>query len=304
MRDAYGAALADLVPRSADIMVLDADNATSTRTNVVADRWPEQFLNVGIAEQNLVGIAAGLALDGRVVLANAFAAMLTNRAFDQIVNSICYQDLPVTLVGHYAGLSAGPEGAVHHSLFDLGLMSQLPGMRVEVPAFDDDVAVSLDRAVFGAGPCYLRLARNPVGEAPDPDAGSLAAGWRLWGRGDAPVLIVTHGASTAEALAARAGLVGCGVAVDVLAVNQMAPVPDELPAWLAGRDLLVTAEEHVSRSGLGAIVRQLATCPYRGIFLGVDGVFTESGSWTELQAKFGVNRDALVRQVKLHRSKE
>lgn len=303
MRDAYGAALTDLVPRSGDIMVLDADNATSTRTNVVADRWPAQFLNVGIAEQNMVGIAAGLALDGRVVLANAFAAML-NRAFDQVVNSVCYQNLSVTLVGHYAGMSAGPEGAVHHSLFDLGLMAQLPGMRVEAPAFDDDVATCLDRAVFGAGPSYLRLARNPVGEAPDPDAGSLATGWRLWGPGDAPILILTHGATAAEALAAQAGLDECGITVDVLAVNQLAPVPDELAVRLLGRELLVTAEEHASRSGLGGVVRRIAPRSCQEVSLGVDGVFTESGSWAELQAKFGVHRDVLAHQVKLHWSEE
>lgn len=296
MRDAFADAILACAQGDGDLLVLDADNATSTRTVRVADALPAQFLNVGIAEQNLIGIAGGLALDGRRPVANAFAAMLSQRAYDQVVNVISYQQLPVVVVGHYAGLSAGPEGAVHHSLFDLGLMSALPGMHVEVPAFDDDVDPCLRRVLAQSGPAYLRLTRNPVGPSIPSTTGSLEHGWRTWGDGDAEVVVVALGASVGQALSAQSELAASGRPIDVVGINQLTPSPAGIGDVLRGRRLVLTLEEHTPRTGLAATIG--AAVPGTNLVsLGIDGTFTESGSWSELQHAYDVDADAVVARI-------
>ena len=163
MRTAFGEALLKAGERHGDLFVLDADCATSTRSILFAERFPERFANVGIAEQNMVGVAAGLTQVGYRVVINAFAAMLTHRAHEQLMQSIGLMASRVLVVGHYAGLSAGEEGAPHHAIADVAMMRAIPGMEVWWPAHDLRVSELVQSLADNLlGPTYLRIERNPV----------------------------------------------------------------------------------------------------------------------------------------------
>jgi transketolase len=299
MRDAFGRALLDVATTYEDLLVLDADNATSTRTEWLGRARPAQFLNVGIAEQNMVGMAAGLALAGYRPLVCGFAAMVLNRGYDQVMQSIAYQGLPVTIAGHYAGLSAAREGAVHHAIADLALMRAVPGMHIVVPGCDADVPESLDLALRANVPGYLRLSRDPVADLPPPDHGSLAAGLRAWG-GPAPTLIVTAGSCTALALAAAQRLQACGPAVAVVSLSRLKPLPaSRLAPWTAAAGRVVTVEDHSVIGGVGSAVAEfLAERPGPPLVRhGITDRFTETGSADELARRYGFTAEALCRLV-------
>lgn len=299
MRDAFGRALIDAAARRVDLMVLDADNATSTRTQWLADARPKQFVNLGIAEQNMLGFAAGLALAGHRALVCGFASMILNRAYDQLVQSVAYQGLPVKIAGHYAGLSAAREGAVHHATLDVALMRAVPGMEVLLPGCDADVPEALEMLLRGAGPGYLRLARDPVADLPPPDAGSLPEGWRAWGEQGA-LLIVTAGACSGLALRAAQRLRERGTPAAVVSLSRLKPVPTKaLAPWLSAAPAVATVEDHSILGGLGTTVAELlAECPGPPLVRhGVRDTFTESGSLDDLWERYGLTAEVVVRLV-------
>ena len=295
MRDAFADALIAARERDPLLFVLDGDCSRSTRTSRFEELFPQSFLNVGIAEQNLVGVAAGLALRGFRPVACSFAAILTSRAAEQIMLAVAYQHLPVVLAGHYAGLSGAYEGAPHHSIADLAYLRAVPGLDVWVPADDEDVAPLLDEALLRDSPAYVRLSRDPI------SSGALrewrdGLGWcRVHGDG-ADVALVACGVGVREAVHAAELLEPLGVDTRVLGLLRLKPLdPDGLRAALGGAGLVVTVEEHSVNGGLGAAVAEaLAPNPVPLRRVGIRDTFTETGPYDDLLRAYGVTAEAIA----------
>jgi transketolase len=298
VRDAFADALIAARRRDPLLFVLDGDCARSTRTSRFEEIFPESFLNVGIAEQNLVGIAAGLALRGFRPVACSFAAMLSSRAAEQIMLSVAYQHLPIVLAGHYGGLSGAFEGAPHHSIADLAYLRAVPGLDVYVPADDDDVAPLFDEALLRGSPAYFRLCRDPVssGAAREWREG---VGWcRVHGDG-VDVALVACGIGVREGVRAAERLEPLGIDARVIGLPRLKPLdPDGLRAALAGTGVVVTVEEHSVNGGLGAAVAEaLAADPVPVHRLGIRDTFTETGPYEDLLRQYGLTAEAIVDTV-------
>jgi transketolase len=300
MRSAFGQALLDLAHEIDDMVVLDGDNATSTRTEEFGRAHPESFFNVGIAEQNLVGAAAGLALVGCKPVACAFASMLVNRALDQITHAVAHQRAAVTLAGHYAGMSGAREGACHHSITDLAVLRAVPNLDVLVPAADSDVRPLLRHALTCGRPVYLRLSREPAGSPPTPDRGSLAEGWRYWGPDFPAVVLVAVGPVLTATLGAQGRLPAIPGGVGVLNVLTLKPLPTKaLSAVTRDAHAVVTVEEHSTTGGLGGAIAEWAAAvrPLPLIRLGIADTFTYSASHEELLAAHGLTEEHITSVV-------
>lgn len=297
MRSAFGAALVKAGERHADLFVLDADCATSTRSVLFAERFPGRFANVGIAEQNMVGVAAGLAQVGYRVVINSFAAILTHRAHEQLMQSIGLMASRVLVVGHYAGLSAGEEGAPHHAISDVAVMRAIPGMEVWWPGHDERVTELVLRFADGlAGPTYLRLERNPVALPPIP--GLRRGPVELWGEArTSPVCVVASGGVVGRCLHAAAGIGG----VFVAGVDRVQPFPIfELRAVLEECRAVVCVEEHGIVGGLTSALLESGLLGFRSLTqIAIPG-FTETGSQMALTEKYGL--DALSLSVAFARA--
>jgi transketolase len=301
MRQVFGDRIVAERARRPELIVLDGDNATSTKTDGFAKRYPESFVNVGIAEQNLVGIAAGLALTGHVPIACAFASMLVGRAADQIMQSVAYQGLPVKLAGHYAGMSGSREGAPHHSIADLAYLRAVPGLSIWIPAEDADVEGVLETVLDEPGPSYLRLCREPTGPLPAPD-GSTDDGCRTWGEADGDVLLVATGVMVGEALRATALLEDSGIRAGVLGVVRLKPFPaGSVEEAAAGSRLIVTVEEHSVVGGLGGAVAELLSRRGSGplVRIGLDDTFTETGAYPDLLRKYGLTAESIADRARV-----
>jgi transketolase len=299
MRDAFTDGLVEERRRRPEVIVLDGDCSRSTRTERFATEFPDSFINAGIAEQSLIGVAAGLALCGFVPVASSFAAIVVQRAFDQIMNSVALPGLPVKIAGHYAGLSAAREGAPHHAIADLALLQSVPGMSIWTPGDDDDARSVAGLMLGSDGPGYIRLSRDATTSQAGGD-GTAAAGWRSWGRGR-DVLLIGCGAAVAECLTAAAVLSDDGVDATTLSVIRLKPFPEEAVRALASEvALVVVLEEHSRLGGLGSAVhRCLADVPVPIVGLGLNDVFGETGaSHRELLEAFGITATAVVGAVR------
>lgn len=296
LRDAYGQALVDLAEINPRVVALDADLMTSTKIDRFAQRFPERFIQVGISEADLIGVAAGLAREGFIPFASSFAVFATGKAYDQIRQSVCYSGNAVKIVASHGGLQSGTEGASHQGLEDIALMRVLPGMTVIVPGD----AVETRKAVFAAaewpGPVYIRLDRlgwpvlfdetHPfrIGQSYCLRAGSdltiIACGSLLW-----PAL------EAAEALAAQ------GIAARVVNMPTIKPL-DEEAVLTAARETgaIVVAEEHQINGGLGeAVARVVAEHrPVPMAFVAVRDVFGSSGTIGELIARYGLTASDVI----------
>lgn len=298
-REAYGRALVKLGQLHEDVVVLDADLSKSTKTAEFAAVFPERFFNVGIAEQNMMGIAAGLAAAGKVVFASSFAVFATGRAWEQVRNSIVYSGLNVKVCATHSGLTVGEDGGSHQAIEDIALMRVLPGMKVLVPA--DGVATEkLVRAVYEAeGPAYLRLGRPavPVIHSPEQEF-EIGRGIVLREGRDAAILAC--GIMVQSALEAATVLAGRGIQVSVVDMFSIKPLDEALVRRMAAETgALVTAEEHNIIGGLGSAVCEAAagSCPVPIIRVGVEDEFGQSGTPDELLAHYGLTVDNLVRAV-------
>jgi len=305
-REAYGRALVELGREDERVVVLDADLSKSTKTEYFAREFPHRFFNMGIAEQNLMGTAAGLALCGKVPFASSFAIFATGRAFEQVRNSIAYPRLNVKIAASHAGITVGEDGASHQSVEDIALMRALPNMTVIVPAD----AVETRQAVFAAarheGPVYLRLGRMGVPVLYYEDYRfQIGKAHRLRRGRDATILAC--GYMVTLALEAARNLEAEGLSVGVLNVSTIKPL-DRQAVVEAARETgaLVTAEEHSIIGGLGSAVAEVLAeeypVPLRRV--GLRDTFGESGSPEELLAKYGLsvaNIEKNVREVLLQK---
>jgi transketolase len=289
-REALGITLVELATEGVDVVAVEADLSKSTTTNKLADAFPERFFNVGIAEANMIGVAAGLAVSGKIAFTGSFAVFGTGRAYDQIRNTVCYSGLNVKLTPTHAGITVGADGGSHQMIEDLALTRVLPGMRVLVPADFNAAKAAIRCAAENDGPFYVRLGRATL-----PEVYPEGYEWRL---GKANVLrkgdrvtLVACGVMVAEALAAADLLAADGISAEVIDVATVKPIDVEtLVASAEKTGAVVTCEEHSFIGGLGSAVAEVLAenAPTRLKRVGVNDVFGTSGEPAELMAYFGL----------------
>ena len=302
-RAAYGATLAELAREGAPVVAVDADLSGSTTTKKFADADPafaERLFNCGIAEQNMVDVAAGLAITGHVAFTGSFAVFGTGRAYDQIRNTVCYGDLNVKICPTHAGVSVGPDGGSHQMLEDVSLMRGLPNMRVLVPADYAAARAAIKLAAATPGPVYVRMGRASVPCVYDDDV-ELEIGRAYVLREGADVTIVANGVEIREALAAADLLAAEGVSAEVIDAFSVKPLDEEtIVASARKTGAVVVAEEHSVFGGLGSAVAECLarTCPTRCGFVGMRDRFGKSGEFEELLAYFELDAAAIVNAVK------
>jgi transketolase len=289
-REGYGKALAKLGAEQKNMVVLDADLSKSTKSYEFCKHYPERFFNMGIAEQNLMGTAAGLAASGKIVFASTFAIFATGRAFEQIRNSIAYPKLNVKIAASHAGLTVGADGASHQAIVDMSIMRSLPNMTVIAPADGVEAEKAVSAVAQYEGPVYLRLGRSAVpviyGEEHEFKIGKAS---QLREGHDATIIVC--GIMVAESLQAAEELAKEGLAVRVINMATIKPL-DQDAVLRAAKETgaIVTAEEHSIIGGLGSAVAEVLVenVPVPMERVGVKDVFGESGEPEELLAKYGL----------------
>lgn len=300
-RAAYGVTLAELAGQGVPVVAVDADLTGSTTTKKFAEAgYADRLFNCGIAEQNMIDVAAGLATCGNVAFTGSFAVFGTGRAYDQIRNTVCYSNLNVKVAPTHAGVSVGPDGGSHQMLEDISLMAGLPNMRVLVPADYAAACAALRLAAATPGPVYVRMGRASV-PAVYADGVELELGRAYVLREGADVTIVACGVEVEQALAAAEKLAAEGVSAEVIDAFSVKPLDRETivaSAKKTGR--VVVAEEHSVHGGLGAAVAQalVEEHPVPMQFIGMNDRFGKSGEFEELMAYFGLDSKAIVKAVK------
>lgn len=295
-RDAYGEALVEIGERHPEVVVLDADLAESTRSHRFAERFPDRFFDVGVAEQDMILLAAGLALAGKKPFASTFAVFAACRAYDQIRVSVAIPGLDVKIVASHGGLSVGEDGATHQSIEDLALMRVIPGMTVLVPA-DYWSAYRLALALAEhRGPAYLRLGRPKVPVIYGPDEEFRIGDAKLL-RGGRDVTIIACGHMVFQALRAAEALAERGVEAEVLDVYSIKPLPSSVISYsLKKTGCGVVVEEHSVVGGLGGAVAELSSCccPVPIKRVGVADRYGQSGGVEELWELYGLTPEKIA----------
>ena len=289
-RAAYGEAIAELVQENKNVVVLDADLAGSTKSGEAKKVCPERHFDMGIAEGNMMAVAAGLAASGKIAYASTFAVFATGRAYDQVRNSICYPNLNVKICATHAGITVGEDGASHQALEDIALMRAIPNMHVFQPC-DGPEAKAIVKAVANIdGPCYVRLGRLAVESVNDPETYTYEYGKGIVMQKGEKVAIVATGMMVQEALEAAKEL---DFDPTVVNINTIKPIDADLIKELAKtHDAIVTVEEHTVIGGLGGAVAEVLAsetdrCPQ--YMLGVQDTFGQSGTPAELLDHYGLN---------------
>ena len=290
MRDAYGQALAELGGEMENIVALDADVAGSSKSSIFAAKYPDRFYNVGISEANMAGMAAGMAIKGKIPFIHCFAAFMMLRAGDPIRSLACYQNLNVKLCGTYAGLSDSYDGASHHSVADISFFRALPGMTVISPADAAETRLAVRAAATIDGPVYLRILRSEVEDIFD-------SGYRFeFGKGvqvvdGSDVTLMATGYMLSKALQAADSLKKDGIKARVVNIHTIKPIDVEMiKKCVAETGAIVTVEEHSIFGGLGASVAEVLVqhAPAPLEMVGLNDVFAESGDYEKLLEKYGL----------------
>jgi len=295
-RDAYGEALAELGAENEQIVALDADLSGSTKTGVFAKKFPARFFNMGIAEANMVGTAAGLASVGKIPFLSTFAIFAAGRAWEQIRQSVAYPKANVKIVATHGGVTVGEDGGSHQSVEDIAIMRAIPNMTVLVPADGEETKGAIRAAAAYKGPVYVRLGRNKVPNVfPAGHSFQIGKGVELTAGND--LTFVTTGLMTAQAVIAAEKLQAEGISARVVHLGTVKPLDKEL-VLKAARETgaIVTAEEHSVVGGLGGAVAELLAeeCPTLMKRIGVYDRFGTSGKSDELLKYFGLNAETLV----------
>ena len=298
-RQSYGEALVELAAEHDDFVVLDADLAAATQTGKFKAAYPDRFFDAGIAEQDLMGLAAGIATTGRVAFASTFAMFAAGRAFEIVRNSIGYPHLNVKIGATHAGISVGEDGATHQCNEDIALMRTIPGMTVVVPADDVEAKAAVRAAYATDGPVYLRFGRLAVPAFNDPETYEFELGRGIVLREGTDVTVVACGLMVQAALEAAETLAEKGVSAEVINIHTIKPLDADLVrASAAKTGHVVTAEEHSVIGGLGdAVLAALAESPVPTRKLGVNDVFGESGPAVDLLHRYGLDAEGIVREV-------
>ena len=300
-RESYGKALAELGAEYKNLVVLDADLAGATKTAVFKKAFPERHIDCGIAEGNMMGVAAGLATTGKIPFASSFAMFAAGRAFEQIRNSIGYPHLNVKIGATHAGISVGEDGATHQCNEDIALMRTIPGMVVISPADDVEARVAVRAAVEYEGPVYLRFGRLAVPVIHDEASYKFEIGKGVVEREGKDVTIVTTGLCVSESLEAAAKLAEEGIDAKVINIHTIKPIDEELILAAAKETgKIVTVEEHSVIGGLGSAVCDVLSekLPTKVMKIGINDTYGESGPAKELIKKYGLDSDSIAAKVK------
>jgi transketolase len=298
-RDVYGKTLLELGKQNKDIVVLDADLSSSTRTSLFAKEFPERFFNFGVAEQNMMASAAGLASCGKTVFVSTFAMFATGRAWEQIRNTVCYNNFNVKIVATHAGVSVGPDGSSHQALEDVAIMRAIPNMKIIVPCDGPQTGDAVIAALGTKGPFYVRLGRAKVptleskGEFKLGKAQVLIPGFDY--------TIIACGIMVQEALTAAKSLAEKGIQCRVINMHTVKPL-DEDAVLKAGRETqgIVVCEEHTVTGGLGSAVDEVLAenHPTRVIRIGVRNKFGQSGDPTDLMRHYNLTSQDIEKAVR------
>lgn len=299
-RESYGNALASL-GEEYPIIVLDADLSKSTKTDTFKKKFPDRFINAGIAEANMMSTAAGLASCGKIVFASSFAMFAAGRAFEQIRNSICYPKLNVKIGATHAGISVGEDGATHQCLEDIGIMRTLPNMIIINPADDVEAKAAVKAAVEHDGPVYLRFGRLGVPVIFDENTYKFEIGKGTQLCDGTDVTLVATGLMVEAALKAKELLANEGISARVINIATIKPIDAELISKAAMETgAVVTCEEHNIIGGLGSAVAEVLceNAPVPMERIGTRDVFGKSGKPADLLKQYGLTPEAIVQSAK------
>ena len=296
-RESYGEALRDLADEYKDLVVLDADLAAATKTAIFKKAHPDRFFDCGIAEANMMGVAAGLAACGKIPFASTFAMFAAGRAFEIVRNSIGYPHLNVKIGATHAGISVGEDGATHQCNEDIALMRTIPGMTIINPADDVEAKAAVQAALDFNGPVYMRFGRLAVPVINDSATYKFELGKGIVLRDGSDVTIVATGLMVNEALQSAEVLAAEGISARVVNIHTIKPLDKELVCKCAKETgVIVTAEEHSIIGGLGSAVAEAVTecCPVPVIKVGVNDVFGHSGPAVDLLKEFGLSAENIA----------
>jgi len=300
-REGYGNALAELGAEFDNIVVLDADLAGSTKTGIFAKAFPERHINCGIAEGNMMSVAAGLAATGKVAFASSFAMFAAGRAYEQIRNSIGYPALNVKIGATHAGISVGEDGATHQCNEDIALMRTIPGMVIINPSDDVEARAAVKAAYHHEGPVYLRFGRLAVPVINDHPGYKFEIGKGVVLHEGTDVTIFATGLEVAEANIAKDLLEADGISVNLINIHTIKPLDEELVVAAAKKTgKVVTVEEHSVIGGLGSAVCDLLSekAPTKVMKIGINDVYGESGPALELIKRYGLDGQSIYEKVK------
>lgn len=300
-RESYGNALAELGAQYPNLVVLDADLAGATKTGVFKKAFPNRHIDCGIAEGNMMGVAAGLAAAGKIPFASTFAMFAAGRAFEQVRNSIGYPHLNVKIGATHAGISVGEDGASHQCNEDIALMRTIPGMTVINPADDVEAKAAVKAAIEHDGPVYLRFGRLAVPVINDPASYQFELGKGITMREGKDVTIIATGLEVSESLEAAKLLEADGISAEVINIHTIKPLDAELVVAAAKKTgKVVTVEEHSIIGGLGGAVAEVLAerAPTKMLRIGVNDTFGESGPAKALIEKYGLDAKSIYEKIK------
>lgn len=299
-REAYGKALAKLVETNPNILVLDADLTKSTKTSMAQKVAPDRHFNMGIAEGNMMSVAAGMAAQGNIVFASSFAMFATGRAFEQIRNSIAYPNLNVKICGTHAGITVGEDGASHQAIEDISLMRAVPNMKVLQPCDERETMAAIEAVSKIDGPCYVRLGRLAVEDVYTDDNFHFE-----FGKGNIlvegkDVVIIASGYMVQQTMGSLDALKEKGITPTVIDMHTIKPIDKELILETCkDAKLVVTCEEHTIMGGLGSAVSEVLSTnmPRKMLMIGLNDTFGESGTPAALMEAYGLDSKAIAKKI-------
>lgn len=300
-RESYGETIRDLAEEYKDLVVLDADLAAATKTGIFKKAYPDRFFDCGIAEANMMGVAAGLAACGKIPFASTFAMFAAGRAYEIVRNSIGYPHLNVKIGATHAGISVGEDGATHQCNEDIALMRTIPGMTIINPCDDVEARAAVKAALDYVGPVYMRFGRLAVPVINDRETYKFQLGKGVVMKDGSDVTIVATGLMVNESLEAAKALEAEGISARVVNIHTIKPFDKELICRCARETgVIVTAEEHSVIGGLGSAVAEAVTecCPVPVIKVGVNDEYGYSGPAMELLKRFGLSSENIAEKVK------
>lgn len=298
-RESYGEALLELGKENKNVVVLDADLSSATKTNLFAKEFPNRFFDMGIAEQNMMSTAAGIATCNKIPFASTFAVFAAGRAYDQIRNSICYPNLNVKICATHAGITVGEDGATHQMIEDISLMRTLPNMKVMSVCDDKETKWAVNEISKIDGPCYLRLARVATPDIYDENQKfEFGKGIQIGNGTDATIFAT--GVTVSEALKAKEELVKRGIDVRVVDIHTIKPIDKDLIVKCAEEtNKLISIEDHSIIGGLGSAISEVLTefYPKKLIRLGVKDMFGRSGKAFDLMKFYHITSDDIINEL-------
>lgn len=300
-RESYGNALAELGDKYENLYVFDADLAAATKTGIFKKKFPDRFFDCGIAESNMMGVAAGMAATGKIPFVSTFAMFAAGRAFEQVRNSIGYPHLNVKIGATHAGISVGEDGATHQCNEDIALMRTIPGMTVIIPADDVEAKAAVEAAINYEGPVYMRFGRLAVPVFNDTETYKFEIGKGIKLRDGKDITIVATGLMVYEAIEAAKTLEQDGIQATVINIHTIKPIDKDIIIQAAkNTDLVLTVEEHSVIGGLGEAVCDVLceNYPTKVVKIGVNDEFGHSGPAVDLLKQFGLSAENIVKTAK------